>query len=323
MLGTVSGAYSVAAQRLSQAPLLSSSLGQSVFDYNYNAAAFADDEGQAMLMVRCQNHGSSAYDTKPSVLALVHAAAPDVTTASVVFSPGSGEDNFGVEDPRVVVAGKNLVMTYTAAQQYSNGSVVARLAAATSPDGCTWTRHGPLFPELAYSKSGAMIVDRRPWAMVFGDSSLVAGLQLAVQRGDNVSQWDIQPDLVLPVRNSSFFDSHLVEAGPPPMRLSDGNYLFVYNSARSGFPSPKPGYSLQYNVGFAILSGTDLSVVQRSEVPLLSPELPWELGTPPALALTPNVVFANGMVAAGPDRFLLFYGGADSVVGTALVTVKF
>jgi hypothetical protein len=31
---------------------------------------------------------------------------------------------------------------------------------------------------------------------------------------------------------SDKFDSVLVESGPEPMRLSDGNYLFLYNSAR-------------------------------------------------------------------------------------------
>jgi hypothetical protein len=41
-----------------------------------------------------------------------------------------------------------------------------------------------------------------------------------------------------------------------PLPLSDGNYLFLYNSARSGYPSNKPGYDLQYNVGWAILNGS-------------------------------------------------------------------
>jgi predicted GH43/DUF377 family glycosyl hydrolase len=34
------------------------------------------------------------------------------------------------------------------------------------------------------------------------------------------------------------------------------------------------------------------------------------------------VVFAEGWRRLGPDRFLLFYGGADTVVGVAEVTVK-
>jgi predicted GH43/DUF377 family glycosyl hydrolase len=56
------------------------------------------------------------------------------------------------------------------------------------------------------------------------------------------------------VRNNSF-DSVLVEAGPMPLPLSDGNYLFIYNSARKGYPSKKPNWDMQYNVGWAVLDG--------------------------------------------------------------------
>ena len=38
-------------------------------------------------------------------------------------------------------------------------------------------------------------------------------------------------DVWLPIRNDSF-DSLLVEAGPMPLPLSDGNYIMLYNSAR-------------------------------------------------------------------------------------------
>lgn len=49
-----------------------------------------------------------------------------------------------------------LLLTYTAAQQYANGSVVARLAMATSEDGgLNWKRLGVVFPQIPYSKSGA------------------------------------------------------------------------------------------------------------------------------------------------------------------------
>jgi predicted GH43/DUF377 family glycosyl hydrolase len=202
-------------------------------------------------------------------------------------------------------------------------------------------------------------------AMIFGDSSLVPGLQLAVPSSSTkvllagrstaaetspVLQlpWQVYPSVFLPVRPSPFFDSHLVEAGPPPLPLRDGTLLFLYNSARDGYPSPKPGYSLQYNVGWTRLNQTDLSVLERSEVPLLSPTLPWETGNATrgsgaVLDLTPNVVFCNGLMrcplqSAAPgahpsmgsglctstatvDRFLMFYGGADSVVGVAEISV--
>ncbi len=56
----------------------------------------------------------------------------------------------------------------------------------------------------------------------------------------------------------------------------------------------------------------------------MSPELGWEVGTAPYLGLTPNVVFANGLAAgARKNTFTVFYGGADSVLGSAEITVEF
>lgn len=316
--------YSVTATRLSALPILSSQTGQSIYKFNYNAAAF-ELGGEPHLLVRCQNNElNSTYDVTPSVLALVSAQfVPEVTASSVVFSPSSTLDNYGTEDPRVIYwsSQQQYVLTYTAAEQFSNGSVIARLAVATSPDAKNWTRQGTMFEY--YSKSGALLFDRPNGgknAMIFGDSSIVAGLQLAYQ-GANLSDWLIQPGIYLPIRYDKF-DSFLVEAGPPPMQLSDGNLLFVYNSAQQGYPSVKPGFELQYNIGYVIINSTDLTILQRSEYPILTPALEWEIGFPPYLGLTPNVVFANGMIRGPrPDTFILYYGGADSVIGTALITV--
>lgn len=248
---------------------------------------------------------------------------------SVVFSSQGVAENYGVEDPRVVwdETTELFWLTYTAAQQYSNGTVIARLALASSPNAKNWTRWGAMFQDGRWSKSGAIVL-RSSMAplMIWGDSTLVKGLQLARPRNAaNFSQGWTSDDsaIYFPTRPDSW-DSALVEAGPPPMQLADGNLLWVYNSARAGFPSPKPGYDLQYNIGWAILNGTDpsLGVLARGEAPLLSPDLPWEKGVAPFLGLTPNVVFANGLMALGPaNQFRLFYGGADSVIGQADIQV--
>ena len=55
----------------------------------------------------------------------------------------------------------------------------------------------------------------------------------------------------------------LVESGPPPVQLSDGNLLFLYNSATV---SSRPGSASfgSYNVGWVIISSDGLSILQRS-----------------------------------------------------------
>ena len=55
--------------------------------------------------------------------------------------------------------------------------------------------------------------------------------------------------------------------------------------------------------------------------PLLSPELLWEVGKEPYLGLTPNVIFLEAAMSLGNNTFLVFYGGADSVIGSEIVDV--
>jgi len=72
--------------------------------------------------------------------------------------------------------------------------------------------------------------------MIWGDDHLTLATSEDLVSWENHGTFiDIRAD---------HFDSHLVESGPPPLKLDNGNYLFFYNSAKSGFPSDKPGYDL-------------------------------------------------------------------------------
>jgi len=157
--------------------------------------------------------------------------------------------------------------------------------------------------------------------LIYGDSTLLPGIQMAVS--DDLIKWRTLPGIFIQTRKDKF-DSELVESGPYPSLLSDGNYLFIYNSARCCYPSDKPDWKLQYNVGWAILDGNDpTKILARSEDPILSPDLDWEIGNAPQLRLTPNVVFLEGWrpIPEKKDSFLVFYGGADSVIGAATIQV--
>lgn len=147
---------------------------------------------------------------------------------------------------------------------------------------------------------------------------------MTLAKSDDLITFENLPGEPFLSTRADHFDSALVESGPPPLLLDDGNYIFFYNSAQAGHPSNKPGYALQYNAGYLIIDGKDPShILQRSEVPLLSPTLAWETGTDPELELTPNVVFLEAAKPLGQDEFLVFFGGADSVIGTATVQVKY
>lgn len=210
--------YTCFAQRTSTKPLISSQyplgVGYSGFLYAYNTAYVPLLDG---LLVRAQDitNASDPYSVGPSVLALTSRTRPYIKdNASVVFAPFGDAENFGVEDPRVVYheALELYLLTYTAAQRYANGTVVARLALASSRSAKQWHRHGPMFGGAdGWSKSGALALrPGQPDVMIFGDSTVVPGLQLARVDPLNISHWTADSRIYLPVRKDNF-DSVLVE----------------------------------------------------------------------------------------------------------------
>ena len=162
-------------------------------------------------------------------------------------------------------------------------------------------------------------------------------MQVVVAVSSDLQQWHLTGQTLLPRRPDSF-DSGLVEPGPPPLALADGTYLVLYNSASHH-------NDRGYHVGAAIVDGRAPSprVLYRSHTPLLSwPSRSWMVGNDTQyLCNVPEVVFLaaarplptdtgggeDKAVGGGEDkdelgRFELFFGGADAVVGRAVVVVS-
>jgi predicted GH43/DUF377 family glycosyl hydrolase len=106
---------------------------------------------------------------------------------------------------------------------------------------------------------------------------------------------------VLPVRAGKF-DSRVAEPGPAPIVAPKGIVL-IYNGADD---------KIVYRTGVAVFDRNDPRVlVSRTDVPIFSPEKEWE-----KVGQVPNVVFVEGMLRQG-ERYLFYYGGADTHVGVA------
>eukprot|EP01147_Barroeca_monosierra_P010543 gene10543-2670_t len=331
--------WHVQAVRISAHPLLSGNLtAQCNFPYNPALALVTSNNTTAsrLAFVRCQNITTTPYTVTPSSICVSSVSADGMHATKdlrIVFHPQEHYEACGTEDPRISKLGDKYFMFYTA---YDCHRAALALAVTVDPyNASAWERQGILFPQLSWSKSGAPFFreTHNVQYLIWGDSSVFKGLHVAVSE-DGIS-WKTLEQHILPVRSGPFFDTALVEAGPPPLPLQSGHLLFLYNSARDGFPSPKPGYNLQYNIGFAILNHSDpVNVLQRSASPILSPRLSWEVGNTTKY-LTPNVVFAEGMVKTTaaltnltcPEyytedgRFLTLYGAADSAVGAAEILV--
>lgn len=101
------------------------------------------------------------------------------------------------------------------------------------------------------------------------------------------------------------WDSKKIGIAAPPIKTKKGWVLFYHGvSGEDGF----------YRVGAILLDLADpTKIIARSDEPIFEPEAPYEKEGQIA-----NVVFPCGAVLL-EDKFFLYYGGADKVVGVATI----
>jgi len=226
----------------------------------------------------------------------------------------------GVEDPRIVESddgGGTYILTYT---QWNRD--VPRLAVATSRDLISWTKHGPAFAGAAggkylrrESKSGAILSriegNRIVATRVNGKYWMYFGVpELRIATSDNLLEWapleasNGQAVKVLSAR-PGYFDSWLVEAGPPAL-LTDRGILVLYNAG--SLPSRT------YSAGQALFDSRDpTKLIARSDSAFIKPTESYERTG----QYTAGTTFVEGLVPF-LGRWYLYYGTADSRVGVAV-----
>ncbi len=223
-----------------------------------------------------------------------------------VLSPSADyEKDGGVEDPRLVQFGDTYYLTYTGYNKKD-----AQLCLATSNDLIHWERKGVIIPankgnwNVKWTKSGAIVpekIDGKYWMYFLGTSADNKD-QAGLASSTDLLHWTESTQLpALPVRPGRF-DSRVAEPGPPPIVTPKGIVL-IYNGADD---------KLVYRTGIAIFDRNDpRKLLWRSDEPVFSPEKNWE-----KVGQVPNVVFVEGMVRQ-VDRYLFYYGAADTHVGIA------
>eukprot|EP01084_Bolivina_argentea_P143603 252129_1 len=284
-----------------------------------------------------------------------------VSNNSIVFQPTSQLDIKGTEDPRVLYNKLDgyYYMFYTSygyadASNPKHQTVYLSLARSLKPNiANSWTKYGPIFPANADgSKSGALLIEFDKTMDDFGIGYLYWGagiIRLTVT--DNVTNYVYNISNIYLTKRDNGFDSGLVESGPPPLQLNvkdkngKANYIFFYNSMTKGFPNAKES---GYHPGFVIINKYNKSdIIQRSGLsePLISPTLSWEQGIYPYTCNVPRVVFLeaaemfthqqkmeyialkkekdNIYMNEDSDLVRVYFGGADAVIGTAVVQIEY
>src|SRR5208282_3402881 len=126
--------------------------------------------------------------------------------------------------------------------------------------------------------------------------------QVGLASSTDLLHWTEATDSpVLPVR-AGMFDARVAEPGPAPI-LTPKGIVLIYNGADD---------KLVYRTGIAVFDRNDPRIViSRTDASIFAPEKQWE-----KVGQVPNVVFVEGMVRQG-ERYLFYYGGADTYVGVA------
>ncbi|MFH6604445.1 glycoside hydrolase family 130 protein [Maribacter algicola] len=233
----------------------------------------------------------------------------------------------GIEDPRIVeTANGTYIMHYT-----SWNKDVARLSCATSKDLRTWTKHGPVFQKAydgkfldVWSKSGSVVtelVDGRLTAKKINGKYLMYWGELFVNlaQSENGIDWtpllDEEGELLHvfePTLNE--FDSHLTEPGPPALYTENG-ILLLYNGKNLNGAGATTKYPEGTYCGGQVLfdKNDPKKFLARLETPFICPSLPHEISGQYKAGTT----FIEGLVYF-KNRWFLYYGTADSMVGLAV-----
>jgi beta-1,2-mannosidase len=231
----------------------------------------------------------------------------------------------GCEDPRIVAAADGrFVLTYTAWD-----GKVARLSVATSTDLMHWKKHGPAFAKAGggqwldlWSKAGSIVCELKDdnllavkikgkYWMYWGEGTIY------VASSPNLLDWTPACDeagRLIPVLNPRMcmFDSEMVEPGPPALLTPQGIVLLfnAKNDGTTGDPALRGG---AYTAAQALFDADDPGkFLDRTNWPFLKPETPYE----ETGQYEPGKVFVEGLVPF-KEKWLLYYGCADSAIGVA------
>jgi predicted GH43/DUF377 family glycosyl hydrolase len=224
-----------------------------------------------------------------------------------VLFPENELEVLGVEDPRITKIDDNYYITYVAASlepscnkksPYEEGACWrTRTCLASTKDFKTFIKMGCILPDM--NNKDVVLFPEKINGQYYMLHRIFPDIWLA--SSDDLMNWS-NHRIVLKTGKNDAWDCNRIGAGAPPIKTKDG-WLNIYHGVND---------KMIYSLGIFLLDLENPDkVLYRSEEPILTPTEQYEIN-----GWIPNVVFTCGVVPK-EDNYIIYYGGADQVIGIA------
>ena len=216
--------------------------------------------------------------------------------------------NSGCEDPRIMKIGERIYMTYTAYNGVQTPAVAITSIAVKDFQKKKWVWAKPyLISPLEVDDKDSCILTEK----VGGQYMVFHRIGITIC-ADFLNTLDFENEKInkcieIMKPRTGMWDGKKIGIAAPPIKTKKGWVLFYHGISERG----------TYRLGVALLSLKDpTEVISRCTDAILSPDMDYERN-----GQIGNVVFPCGVVLR-KDTVYIYYGGADSVVGGATVSMK-
>lgn len=217
------------------------------------------------------------------------------------IEPDRPSEAYGIEDARITLIDGVYYIVYK-----SVGPNGISQSLATTSDFRAFEKRGVIlppenmdamiFPEKVRGNYAAL---HRPFPHYIGRPSMW------IAYSDDVDHWGDHKFLAGTLAGG--WEGGRIGGGAVPF-MTDEGWLEIYHGATAGD---------HYSLGAMLLNEEYPEFIKaRSKTPIMEPEAPYEMS-----GLVPNVVFACGAIVDGDD-LTIYYGGADTVIAGAEVSVR-
>ncbi len=229
------------------------------------------------------------------------------------FIDNDADSLSGVEDARISKIGEEYFITFTAFKGYINGTNVTRVGLAKTKDFKTYYDRRIILDKFDNNKNCVIFENNGKYYLIHRpfNSKLypikTPGAKMLISETTDFKEFKDLKEFLSP--REKMWDGSRIGANTPPIKIKHEKYgeclFMIYHGAdkRENI----------YSMGYVLLDiNNPLKILERSETPLIFPELNWE-----KQGEVNNVVFGCGIIPLNKNTLRLYYAGADRYTGFA------